>query len=80
MAKQIQINLRLGGDSEPADLDRIIYEATQLIQSRIPCKIFGYGVVDVPSPEQSRFKSDEPATADVIHEVAAPIRMMEHLL
>lgn len=82
MAYQIQMNLRDFGGMDANDLDRIAYEATQFVQSRIPSKIFGYGIVLIDDPERSipRSATGEPATADVIMETAAPIRMLADAL
>jgi hypothetical protein len=75
MALQLQINIRPSGEIMPNDLDRLVYELSQLVQSRIPCKVFGYGAVEIVAPENSRFTSELPATAEAIKETAAPLRM-----
>ncbi len=77
MAKQIQITLAPYGYVSPGDMDVIAYEASKFIQSRLPCKVLGYGTVEVEAPEVAsldQLRKSQPA-AESINEVAAPIRM-----
>lgn len=82
MAKQIQINFRDFAGLSEGELDHLVYETTKFIQSRIPCKMFGYGVVEVEDPEKSKPISvtGEPAVAEETRDTPAPIRMLADAL
>lgn len=75
--KQIQINLQMHGAISENDLDLIVYEAAKMIQSRVPCRIVGYGVVEIPSPTlpKSISPTNEPALPEATIEQSAPIRL-----
>ena len=77
MAKQLTVQFQLYGELAPNDLDRIAYELSLSLQRQIPCKVLGYGVVDILSAMPQSFTiTGVPGIVDAIEEQSAPIKMM----
>lgn len=85
MAKQIQINLQMLDDVLPNALDHLIFELTLSIQKQLPCRILGYGVVEVPglvvAPTVAPTSMPDANGPDVTTaDRSGPIQMADHAL
>lgn len=77
MAKQITVQIQIYGEMAPGDLDQIAYDMSIQIQGKLPCRILGYGVTDVPSPFAPSFSvTGRPGVVDATVEQSAPIQML----